>query len=134
MARTLDTLAEHWLETKGKRRHWTVKLGERDFTFWWSAWTLGQQDFVYHDYVQGKPFTPERCARVVVAKAEKEDGERMFADVEKVDLLSHVDPTVVKAMASAIVTDIDIDDRAALEAWAATQKKAMAAAGATPNA
>lgn len=122
MARPLEALAAHWLKSKGERRHWTIKLGETDFTFWWSAWTLGQQDFVYHDYVARTPLSPERMARVVLRKAEKEDGERMFADAEKVDLMSAVDPIVVKAMALAIIVDIDIDDHAALEAHAAAMR------------
>lgn len=118
MARSLETLADDWLKSKGARRHWIIKLGEKDFPFWWGAWTLGDQDYVYRDYVSGTPISPERMARVVLRKAEKEDGEKMFAEIEKIDLMNAVNPTVVKAMALAIIVDIDIDDNAALEARA----------------
>lgn len=112
MARQLDALAAHWLVRKGQQRRKTIKLGDADFTFHWSAWTLGQQDYVFHDAKPGEPFRPERMARVVCRKAEKENGERMFADIELTDLLSNVDPDVVKAMALAIISDLS-DDNAA---------------------
>lgn len=115
MARTLDALAAHWLVRKGQRRTLSVRLGDIDFPFWWSAWTLGQQDYVFHDHKPGEPFRPERMARVVVRKAEKENGERMFADIELVDLLSNVDPEVVKTMAIAILMDLNADNAAGQE-------------------
>ena len=110
--RSLDALAAHWLARKGQQRQQTLKLGDQDFTFYWSAWTLGQQDYVFHDAKPGEPFRPERMARVVCRKAEKENGERMFADIELIDLLSNVDPEVVKAMALAIITDLTADNAA----------------------
>ena len=112
MARQLDALAAHWLARKGQQRKKTIPLGDGEFTFYWSAWTLGQQDYVYHDAKPGEPFRPERMARVVCRKAEKENGERMFADIEMVDLMTNVDPEVETTMALAIILDLQ-DDSAA---------------------
>ena len=112
MARQLDALAAHWLARKGQQRKKTIPLGEGEFTFYWSAWTLGQQDYVYHDATSADAGRPERMARVVCRKAEKENGERMFADIEMVDLMTSVDPEVVKTMAMAIIIDLK-DDGAA---------------------
>lgn len=131
MARALDALTEHWLQRKGQQRTLTVRLGNQDFPFWWSAWTLGQQDYVFHGHKSGEPLRPERMAMVVVRKAENEKGERLFADIELVDLLNNVDPDVVKAMAIAILTDLQVDN-AAGGTEGAGDPKAMAPGG-TPT-
>jgi hypothetical protein len=85
--------------TKGQRKSHTVTLADGDLTVWWSPWHLGQQDAVYHDYVATEQFRPERLARVVLIKAENEDGSRMFADIESIELMTMVDPAMVKELA-----------------------------------
>lgn len=113
MARAIERLAKHWLATKGERKSHTLKLKDGDLTVWWSPWTLGQQDAVYHDYDRLEGFRPERFARVVLAKAETEAGERMFADVEKIELMSMVDPRQIIELGGVIVADLVADSKAA---------------------
>lgn len=128
MARAIDLLAEHWLATRGKRKHHTVKLGEKELTVWWGPWNLNQQDYVYHDMVKGQTFRPEHFARVVLVKAENEAGARLFAEIEKIELMTKVDPQVIKAIAMIIIADRDADNAAAGEA---DGPKAAAPAGTT---
>lgn len=114
MARPVDILVEHWLTTKGKRRKSAVLLGDKEFPFWWDAWTLDDQDFVYGDLKPGEAvFRPARMAKVVLRKAAHEDGSRMFADIELVKLTNMLNPDVIKAMALAIVADLHADNAVA---------------------
>lgn len=133
MARTVDLLAEHWLKTRGERGHQKISIGGTEIEFWWSPWTLDQQDFVYHDWTPGETFRPERWARVVLRKAEKEDGTRMFADAEKFDLMNKVDPNIVKAMGTAILANLSADNKAARDANGEGDGPKGAPAGATPS-
>lgn len=131
MSRAADLLADHWARTKGQRKSLTLTLGDRELVVWWSPWTLAQQDFVYHDYVAGESFRPERFARVVLKKAEDAEGNRLFADAEMMDLLHRMDPGIVKTLALAILTNLEADNAAA-KAAAGDDPKAAAAA-ATPT-
>lgn len=104
--RTIDRIVEHFKATKGQRHFidtaWGVKV-------WYSAWTLGEKDYVFGDEQQ---FRPRTAARLLIIKAEDEAGKRLFSFADEHELLNESDSKEVVRVALEIMAKLNADNAA----------------------
>lgn len=107
--RAIDRITAHFASTKGKRQSVDTAWG---FKVWTSPWTLGEKDAVFG---ADPVFRPRSNARLLVIKAEDENGRRLFHDLDERELLNEADPDEVSRVALAILQLLNADQDAARE-------------------
>lgn len=104
--RTIDKIVAHFKATKGRRRHIDTAWG---FPIWYSPWTLGEKDYVFGDE---QKFRPRTAARLLIIKAESEDGKRLFSQGDEFELLNESDSKEVVRVAGEILQKLNEDNAA----------------------
>lgn len=108
--RAIDKIIAHFAATKGGRRQRIeTKWG---FDVWVSPWTLGEKDRVFGGE---SGWRPRSNARVLIVKAEDENGRSLFKDVEESELLTEADPDEVMRVAGQMLLLLNADNNAARE-------------------
>lgn len=111
--RAIDKITAHFASTKGLRKavdtSWGVKI-------WVSPWTLGEQDRVFGN---DDRYRPRSNARLLIVKAEDENGRRLFSDADETELLTEADPAEVKRVAYEILRLLNADQAVTIEGDAA---------------
>lgn len=104
--RTIDKIVAHFTATKGQLHHIDTAWG---FPIWYSAWTLGEKDYVFAD---GDRWRPRTAARMLIAKAQDEKGNRLFSQADLTELLNEADSKEVARVAGEILQRLNEDNAA----------------------
>ena len=107
--RAIDRAIEHYQRTKGERHDIDTAWG---FKVWVSPWTLGEKDRVFGS---GGAWRHRDGARMLVVKAEDENGVRLFQDIEEKELLNEVDPDEITSISGRMLRLLNADNAAARE-------------------
>ena len=105
-ARAIDKIVAHFVATKGRRHSIDTAWG---FKVWWSPWTLGEKDYVFGDEQR---FRPRTAARMLIIKAESEEGKRLFSQGDEFELLNESDSKEVVRVATEIMAKLNEDNAA----------------------
>ncbi len=97
--RLADIASSEWASERNVKHSFVVEKWQT--TVYWSAWTMADYDAVFG------PTAPRgnngRAVRVIVTKAQDENGKPLFVAPEEDQLLSGARPEIVTALAAAIV-------------------------------
>ncbi|MBR2819841.1 MAG: hypothetical protein IKE60_34545 [Reyranella sp.] len=107
--RAIDKITAHFASTKGLRKDIDTSWG---FKIWVSPWTLGEKDRVFGNEDR---YRPRSNARLLIVKAEDENGRRLFSDHDEAELLNEADSLEVQRVAMEILRLLNADNAATIE-------------------
>lgn len=119
MSRAIDRITAHYAATKGKRH--CIKSPVWGLDVWFGPWTLGEKDRAFGT---GGAYRHRDAARVLVVKAEDENGAPLFSEVEERELLNEADPDEIHRVANAIMAKLREDIEAAAQSNGGAAPKA----------
>ncbi len=104
--RPIDKIVAHFKSTKGQRHCIETAWG---FPIWYSAWTLGEKDYVF---VDGERWRPRVAARMLISKAQDVMGNRLFSEGDLTELLNEADSKEVGRIAGEMLFKLNEDNAA----------------------
>ena len=106
MSEILEKLrGHHRARLDGPMASYTIpEIGE---TVYWRPLNLKQQNRIYQYQRKG---SLEGLAEAVIVRCLDKDGNRLFKDIDKTELMNMVDPGVINRIVEAMGEDEDLED------------------------